>query len=71
MEHDITFDEAFAIIAVPEFDGYGTKRLYGVIEGGECHGQITGIKSTYQLMQYDYSRIYYKTNDGTVPIRRA
>jgi len=70
MEQDITEDEARQFIAT--HDAYGPTRLYGVIaEGEECAGQIVGLKSTYYLERYRYSRIYLKSTTITDMIGRA
>lgn len=69
MEQQITAAQALTIIN--EYGGYGSVRVYGIIEGGECDGQIVAIKSEYHLGRYNYSRIYARTNNGTVPVRQA
>ena len=71
MEHDVTREQALAIIA--EHGGYGTVRVYGVISDEPYTGSILGIKSEYYLDKYNYSRLYSVSNDGTgmPPIGRA
>lgn len=67
----MTIEEAREILETPGYDAYGSLRIYGIIEGGESHGQITAIKSVYHLEKRDYSEIYTRTNNGYPPIRRA
>lgn len=71
IEHDITPFEAEDILS--GHGGYGTVRIYGVMPGTveNPNPQIVGIKSTYHLRRFKYTRIYAVTNDGQYPIRKA
>lgn len=57
-EENITLDDARALLTAPGYNAYGNIRLYGVIAEGASSGQAVGIKSTYHLDRFSYSRIY-------------
>lgn len=64
MEKIITAEQALEILS--EHGGYGTVRVYGETPNGPV-----AIKSKYHLENYELTRIYAQSNDGTVPIFKA
>jgi prefoldin subunit 5 len=68
METNLTVDEVKEILTRPGYDAYGYLRIYAI-----WHDQIVSVKSMYDVERFteDAVRFYSRTNNGTVPIRRA
>lgn len=64
---DLTIQAARNILTEPGYDAYGNFRIYGILDDG----QILAIKSEYQLDRFAYARVWVKSNNGMIPIRRA
>ena len=64
METNITSEQALEILA--EHGGYGSVRVYGETENGPV-----AIKSKYHLENYNLTRIYAVSNNGTIPVFKA
>jgi len=67
MEFDVTIEEAKAILST--HGGYGAVRLYGY--SADYPDQMQSIKSEHKLDTYHWNRVFYKTNNGQVPISKA
>jgi hypothetical protein len=74
MRTELSATDARAILESGDHDAYGTTRLYGTYGPDSVYaGQISAIKSTYQLEQLEaegYADLYAISRDS-VPIRRA